>query len=325
MEQNKAGETLGSVQDLASAQDESPADDFGPDELIDSSQEAPPPPSDNGLREGDEDLAGPSNQDLAFNDDDLDDDPVALDAAQSDGTGELEVAQQMGKDGASAAKAMKVTLAPSDQLSRFLRAAQSQIGYRSRPGNPPFSKYGRWLGFPNGGQGHYCAAFVSWCAAKAGISQKVGKSGWVKFFLDAYKRRGRFGSTPRVGSLVIFDFERDGVVDHIGIVTEVGRNYIRTIEGNTGDPRGVRDRKRIGPSIRGYCYPSFTDKVNQPQPPTPAQHVWHTVRKGETLTKISKQYGVSIALLLKRNKGQAGQGKITNPNQIFVNQRILIR
>jgi hypothetical protein len=59
MEQENVGENLGPERDLASAQNESPEADFGPDERIDLSQEAPPP-SDSDLREGDEDLAGPT-------------------------------------------------------------------------------------------------------------------------------------------------------------------------------------------------------------------------------------------------------------------------
>ena len=110
MAQEQAGETLGPVKDLASEQDVSPAAEFSPEELIDVSQEAPPP-SDSGLREGDEELAGPSSEDLAFNDDDDDSDPVAFDAAQSDGVGELEmeVAQQVVQNLASTAKAPKAT------------------------------------------------------------------------------------------------------------------------------------------------------------------------------------------------------------------------
>jgi LysM repeat protein len=323
MEQEQVGETLGPVKDLASEQDVSPAADFSPDELIDLSQEAPPP-SDSGLREGDEELAGPNSEDLAFNDDDDDSDPVAFDAAQSDGVGdvEMEVAQQVVQNLASSAKAPK---ALNSQLSRFLNVAKGQVGYRSRPGNPPFSKYGRWLGLA-GGQGHYCAAFVSWCAARSGTGKKVGKSGRVQFFLDAYKRKGRFGSTPRVGSLVIFDWDGKGRVDHIGIVAGVGNGYIQTIEGNTGSPRGVYlRRRRTGSSIRGYCYPSFTKVVIKP-PDKPVKQVWHTVRKGETLSAISKRYNVSVALLLARNKGKGtGQGKITDPNLLSVNQRIRIR
>jgi nucleoid-associated protein YgaU len=323
MEQEQVGENLGPVKNLASEQDESPAADFSPDELIDLSQDAPPP-SDSGLREGDEELAGPSSEDLAFNDDDADSDPVAFDAVQSDVAGEVEVAQQVVKNLASTAKAAKATKATNGQLSRFLNAAKGQVGYRSRPGNPPFSKYGRWLGLA-GGQGHYCAAFVSWCAARAGIGKKVGKSGRVQFFFDAYRKKGRFGSTPRVGSLVIFDWDRNGKVDHIGIVVGVGSGYIHTIEGNTGSPRGVYlQKRRTGSSIRGYCYPSFTQVIEPPI--KTAKKVWHLVRKGETLSAISKKYDVSIAMLLARNQGKGtGQGKITNPNQILVNQRIRIR
>ena len=334
MQQEQVGENLDPVEDLASEEDESPEADFSPEELIDLSQEAPPP-SDAGLREGDEELAGPSSEDLAFNDDDVDSDPESFDDAQSDGVDEVEVAQQVvrnlvstpratkGKTLMAKAPMAKAPKATNGQLAKFLNVAKGQVGYRSGPGNPPFSKYGRWLGLPRG-QGHYCAAFVSWCAAKSGTGNRVGKSGRVQFFLDVYKRKGRFGSTPRVGSLVIFDWDGRGKVDHIGIVAEVGKGYIKTIEGNTGSPRGVYlQRRRRGSSIRGYCYPSFSKVVKPPVvPPKPIKlpkQVSHTVRKGETLSEIAKQYGVSVAILLMRNK------KITDPNKISIGQKIRIR
>jgi LysM repeat protein len=329
MEKEQAGEDLGSVEHFAPTQEVSPVEDLSPEDLVDPSQE-PPPPNDSGLREGDENLAGPDNPELAFNDDDFDSGPLDFDVEEGDVV--REVAQEVTRGIPGAAEAMNA------QLASFLNVAKREVGYRAQPGNTPTSKYGKWFGWPNNGRGHYCAAFVSWCGYMSGNAAHVIRSGSVNYILDKYKNRGRVGSTPRVGSLVIFNWDRKGRAEHIGIVVEVGNGYIKTIEGNTtglepNSPNGVYLKLRRGPTIAGYCYPSFTDAgthppppVPKPKPPAPAQQVWHTVRKGETLTSISKQYGVSIAALLGRNKGQGpGQGKITNANLIRVNQRIRVR
>lgn len=44
----------------------------------------------------------------------------------------------------------------------------------------------------------------------------------------------KWGNAKR-GDIVLFDFNHNGTSDHIGIVTKVGKDYIETIEGNTGN------------------------------------------------------------------------------------------
>lgn len=69
----------------------------------------------------------------------------------------------------------------------------------------------------------------------------------------------------------------------------------------------------------GYDYNAVQSIVNQKvgaSKPSTAQY--YTVQKGDTLTKIAKQYGTSISQLVSWNK-------IQNPNLIFVGQRLRVR
>jgi len=47
--------------------------------------------------------------------------------------------------------------------------------------------------------------------------------------------------------------------------------------------------------------------------------VWHVVKKGDTLSKIARAYGTSLTKILQLNPA------ITNPNKIYVGQKIRIR
>lgn len=51
-----------------------------------------------------------------------------------------------------------------------------------------------------------------------------------------FQSRGKWqsaGSTPTAGSLIFFDWDGDGVSDHVGIVEKCENGVVYTIEGNT--------------------------------------------------------------------------------------------
>jgi surface antigen len=70
-----------------------------------------------------------------------------------------------------------------------------------------------------------------------------------------YAAKGRWGTEPKVGAMVFYDWggsKSRGNIDHVGIVEKVHSNgTITTIEGNHGDR--VARVKRSG-SIVGYGY-----------------------------------------------------------------------
>ena len=80
-----------------------------------------------------------------------------------------------------------------------------------------------------------------------------------------HKLTHKWGDAKR-GDIVLFDFNRNGTSDHIGIVTKVTSSYIETIEGNTGNGSntngdGVYRRTRYKSNVNYFVRPRYDDKV----------------------------------------------------------------
>ena len=127
-------------------------------------------------------------------------------------------------------------------------------------GNEGGQPYWSWYGF--GGRVEWCACFVSWCANECGyidtgvIPKFAGCVLGSQWFMD----RGQWqdGSfEPSAGQIIFFDWEGDGVTDHVGIVERAENGTVYTVEGNSGDTCR-QNRYAIGSSvIYGYGIPAY--------------------------------------------------------------------
>lgn len=127
-------------------------------------------------------------------------------------------------------------------------------------GNEGGQPYWSWYGFE--GRVEWCACFVSWCANECGyidtgvIPKFAGCVLGSQWFMD----RGQWqdGSfEPSAGHIIFFDWEGDGVTDHVGIVERAENGTVYTVEGNSGDTRR-QNRYAIGSSvIYGYGIPAY--------------------------------------------------------------------
>lgn len=120
-----------------------------------------------------------------------------------------------------------------DRRARMLRIAESQIGTAESPPDSNRVKYSEWYGEI----GPWCAMFVSWCAHRAGLRFHYA---YVPFVVsDARARRNglRALSSAQVepGDLACYDWNGDGIADHIGIFKhwDVGGAIFEAVEGNT--------------------------------------------------------------------------------------------
>lgn len=75
----------------------------------------------------------------------------------------------------------------------------------------------------------WCAAFVSYCAKKAGVKAPVEVN------TEAIRGQVKSTATPKPGYYAFFDWNGDGVSDHIGIVEKVEGNTVYVISGNYSD------------------------------------------------------------------------------------------
>jgi hypothetical protein len=93
-----------------------------------------------------------------------------------------------------------------------------------------------------GDDGHpeyWCADFARWVWAKAGVSDTKGLTAAAGSFYTYGKNHGTFHTSPSLGDAVVFDYQGDGVADHVAIVTAVDKNGdIETVSGDWGGDDG---------------------------------------------------------------------------------------
>lgn len=136
----------------------------------------------------------------------------------------------------------------------IVAVAQTQIG---NVGGEP---YWSWWGLDY--RVEWCAMFVSWCADQCGYldSGVLPKMEGVLPFIDWFQERGLWQDRdyePIPGNIIFFDWEGDGIADHVGIVEKVADGQIYTIEGNTDDQcRENRYNLRFAP-IYGFGMPLY--------------------------------------------------------------------
>ena len=136
----------------------------------------------------------------------------------------------------------------------MVAVAQSQIG------NVGGAPYWSWWGLDY--RVEWCAIFVSWCADQcgyldAGVLPKIeGVRPYVDWFIERGQWQGR-DYEPSPGDIIFFDWESDGLADHVGIVEKVEDGQIYTVEGNSGD-RCVENRYYLGSApVYGFGLPLY--------------------------------------------------------------------
>ena len=143
-------------------------------------------------------------------------------------------------------------IGPGD--TAIVKVAQAQLG------NVGGNKFWKWYGFSS--HVHWCACFVSWCGdqcgyIKAGIIPKYAVVGnGASWFKERHRWASR-GYSPKPGDIIFFDFERDGVLDHTGIVESCDGKTVTTIEGNSGNACKRQSYVRGSSQIAGYGVPAF--------------------------------------------------------------------
>lgn len=142
--------------------------------------------------------------------------------------------------------------------------ARTQIGYAEKGNNNNY--FGAWYGM---NYNPWCAMFVSWCAAKAGVPRSIlprqanADREWAKD-QKVYHKSKSFGGTyiPKSGDLIYFSWTGRDWAEHIGIVSGCavvdGTRYVYTIEGNKHDKVVTGTYKWNNSYILGYASPKYT-------------------------------------------------------------------
>lgn len=119
-----------------------------------------------------------------------------------------------------------------------LAVARGEIGYCRWDDPEPGTKYGRWYARDHGAYFGtsgvaFCAMFVSWVLDRAGVPCPGFPGAYCPWIVDAVRGRSHPSREARPGDVVLFDWGRDGVSDHVGIVERNEGGHLVTIEGNT--------------------------------------------------------------------------------------------
>ena len=125
----------------------------------------------------------------------------------------------------------------------------------SQLGNEGGEPYWSWYYFDY--RVEWCACFASWCEDRCGLleSGKAPKFAMVGDGASWFENKDQWikgGGTPSSGDLIFFDWDRDGVLDHVGVVTAVIDDLVFTVEGNSSDLCRQKRYAVSDPVISGY-------------------------------------------------------------------------
>lgn len=171
---------------------------------------------------------------------------------------------------------------------RLIATAQSQVGYFGKKTNSQlddftankgglYNKFARdldalgdWFnGRKNGFD--WCDVFCDWCfyktfgkdlALKLTCQTLHSLGAGTKYSMNYYKAKNQFYTYgPKPGDQIFFNFSTNpSTVSHTGIVKSSDQVYVYTIEGNSGKPSAVREKRYIltSKSIIGYGRPDWS-------------------------------------------------------------------
>lgn len=117
--------------------------------------------------------------------------------------------------------------------------AQTQIGYQEGPNNETL--YGKWFGLNNQ---PWCAMFISWCFAQAGLAKSVAAQSSKGFAscdagLKWFTKKNKLVpiGQAQAGDIAFFQFDNDAQPDHVGMIVKNTGKQLVCIEGNTSSSK----------------------------------------------------------------------------------------
>ena len=142
----------------------------------------------------------------------------------------------------------------SEGDAAIVAVAQTQIG------NEGGLKYCEWYGYSY--RVEWCAIFVSWCADQCGYLDAgiLPKELNVIPYVEWFRERDQWqymDYEPSPGDLIFYDWEGDGLADHVGIVERVENGIVYSIEGNAGDACIENSHYLATAPIYGYGTPAY--------------------------------------------------------------------
>ena len=156
-----------------------------------------------------------------------------------------------GKCGANTRAALKNCVNAIESNSSIpLRIFTKELGRNEAKGED--DKYILWY---NAANGTTFATTVAWCAISASWANRRGEvsqskypnfsscSASLKIFDKSGLTRDKKTYKPKSGDLIYFDWNQDGIAEHVGMVFSYDGKNVETIEGNSSD--AIRHKKYV--------------------------------------------------------------------------------
>lgn len=148
----------------------------------------------------------------------------------------------------------------------FLATIAGELGYCRWDDPAPGSKYGRWYADLTGDSdyvaGEYCAMGTSWAMSQVGLRCSGFPGAYCPAILAVARAAGacRNPHDAAPGDVIMFDWNGDGEVDHVGVCEVNAGGYLQTLEFNTvldGRSGCVARRTRSWGSVAACIVPDF--------------------------------------------------------------------
>lgn len=219
-------------------------------------------------------------------------------------------------------------------VERIIELARREVGVTETPKGSNCVKYNTayYGGNVSGSELPWCVVFIWWLFGQLGIQNEFcggAKTAYCPFVVNYAKNSGAWITDPskfKAGDCLLFDWNRDGIADHIGLLISWNGSSGQTIEGNAGDQVSLCTRS-VG-QIMGAYRPAYRNTENPSQTPTAPVNVpsadidddpnEYTVKQGDSLWLIATLHGTTWQELARINN-------IAPPYIIYAGQTLKLR
>lgn len=193
-------------------------------------------------------------------------------------------------------------------LQKILSLAREQVGVSEQPpgSNNVIYNADYYGGVVQGANYPWCCVFVWWLFWKTGLSALFcggAKTAYCPYVVNYAKNAGAWitNADYRPGDLFLYDWDKDGIADHIGLCVSWGGVNGQTIEGNVNER--VAQLQRWNSEIMGAYRPAYADSTeNAPQDATAPQNGdTYTVKPGDSLWIIAQLHNMDMQELARIN------------------------